>query len=110
VQDFSKLVRISLMISLLALPVTSCLEGSMILILTVDTPQDKATVSVPAVTVSGTVTKTAEVKINDAVVPSKGNKFSTEIKLIEGSNVITVAAKSGKDTETKTLTVTYKPS
>jgi hypothetical protein len=43
-------------------------------------------------------------------VPSKGNKFSTEIKLIEGSNVITVAAKSGKDTETKTLTVTYKPS
>jgi hypothetical protein len=98
------------MISLLALPVTSCLEGSMILILTVDTPQDKATVSVPTVTVSGTVTKTAEVKINDVVVPSKGNKFSTELKLTEGSNVITVVAKSGKDTETKTLTVTYKPS
>lgn len=106
----AKLVRISLMISLLALPVTSCLEGSMILILTVDTPQDKATVSVPTVTVSGTVTKTAEVKINDVVVPSKGNKFSTELKLTEGSNVITVVAKSGKDTETKTLTVTYKPS
>jgi hypothetical protein len=50
------------------------------------------------------------VKINDVVVPSKGNKFSTELKLTEGSNVITVVAKSGKDTETKTVTITYKPS
>ena len=106
----SKLFRISIVISLLALPITACMEGSMVLILTVDTPQDKTTVSAPTVTVSGTVTKTAEVKINDVVVPSKGNKFSTDIKLTEGSNVITVVAKSGKDTETKTLTITYNPS
>jgi hypothetical protein len=86
------------------------MEGSMILILTVDTPQDKSTVTTPTVTVSGTVTKTAEVKINDVVVPSKGKKFSTEIKLTEGTNVIKVAATSGKDTETKTLTITYKQS
>jgi len=50
------------------------------------------------------------VKINDVVVPSKGNKFSTDIKLTEGSNVITVVAKSGKDTETKIVTITYNPS
>jgi hypothetical protein len=110
VNYLSKLLRISIVISLLALPITACMEGSMILILTVDTPQDKATVSAPTVTVSGTVTKTAEVKINDVVVSSKGNKFSTDIKLTEGSNVITVVAKSGKDTETKTVTITYNPS
>ncbi len=108
--NLSKLLHILLLIALLALPITACMEGSMVLILTVDTPQDKATVSTPTVTVSGTVTKTAEVKVNDVVVPSKGNKFSTELKLTEGSNVITVVAKSGKDTETKTLTITYKPS
>ncbi len=82
----------------------------MVLILTVDTPQDKTTVSEPTVTVSGTVTKTAEVKINDIVVPSKENKFSTEIKLTKGTNVINVVAKSGKNTETKTVTITYNPS
>jgi hypothetical protein len=109
-KHLSKLVRISLLIALLASSITACMEGSMILILTVDTPQDKATVTTPTVTVSGTVTKTAEVKINDVVVPSKGKKFSTEIKLTEGTNVIKVAATSGKDTETKTLTITYKQS
>ena len=108
--NLSKLLRISIVISLLALPITACMEGSMVLILTVDTPQDKTTVSTSTVTVSGTVTKTAEVKINDVVVPAKGNKFSTDIKLTEGSNVINVVAKSGKDTETKTLTITYNPS
>ena len=108
--NLSKLLRILFLISLLALPITACMEGSMILILTVDTPQDKATVSTPTVTVSGTVTKTAEVKINDVVVPVKGGKFSTDLKLTEGTNVINVVAKSGKDTETKTVTITYNPS
>ena len=108
--SLSKLLRISLLIALLALAITACMEGSMILILTVDTPQDNATVSTPTVTVSGTVTKTAEVKINDVVVPSKGNKFSTDIKLTEGVNVIDVVATSGKDTVTKTVTITYNPS
>ena len=108
--NLRKLVGISVVILLLALPITACWEGSMILILTVDTPQDKATVSASPVTVSGTVTKTAEVKINDVVVPVKGGKFSTDFKLTEGSNVINVVATSGKETVTKTVTVTYNPS
>jgi hypothetical protein len=110
VNNLFKILRILALISLLALPITSCLEGSMVLILTVDTPQEKATVSTPTVTVSGTVTKTAEVKVNDVAVPSKGGKFSTEIKLTEGINVIDVVAKSGKDVERKTVTITYNPS
>ena len=108
--NLSKLLGISLLISLLALPITACWEGSMILILTVDTPQDKTTVSASPVTVSGTVSKTAEVKINDVVVPIKGGKFSTDFKLTEGTNVINVVATSGKDTVQKTLTITYNPS
>ena len=76
----------------------------------VDTPQDKTTVSASLVTVSGTVNKTAEVKINDVVVPIKGGKFSTDFKLTEGSNVINVVGTSGKDTVTKTVTITYNPS
>jgi hypothetical protein len=108
--NLSKLLGISLLIPLLALPITACMEGSMVLILTVDTPQDKTTVGASPVTVSGTVTKTAEVKINDVVVPVKGGKFSTDLKLTEGTNVISVVAKSGKDTETKTVTITYNPS
>jgi hypothetical protein len=110
VNNLSKLLGISLLIFLLALPITACWEGSMILILTVDTPQDKTTVSASPVTVSGTVNKTAEVKINDVVVPIKGGKFSTDFKLTEGSNVINVVATSGKDTVTKTVTITYNPS
>jgi len=105
-----KLLGILLVVSLLALSISACMEGSMVLILTVDTPQDKTTVSASPVTVSGTVTKTAEVKINDVVVPVKGGKFSTDFKLTEGSNVINVVATSGKDTVTKKVTVTYNQS
>ena len=78
--------------------------------MTVDTPQDKATVSASPVTVSGTVTKTSEVKINGVVVHVKGGKFSTDFKLTEGANVINVVATSGKETVTKTVTITYNPS
>jgi uncharacterized protein YfaP (DUF2135 family) len=50
------------------------------------------------------------VKINGVVVPIKGGKFSTDFNLTEGSNVINVVATSGKETVTKTVTVTYNPS
>jgi len=108
--NLRKLVGISVVILLLALPITACTGSALILAMTVDTPQDKTTVSESSVTVSGTVTKTAEVKINDVVVPIKGGKFSTDFKLTEGSNVINVVATSGKETVTKTVTITYNPS
>jgi hypothetical protein len=105
-----KLLGISLVISLLALPMTGCWEGSMVLMVTVDTPTDETTVSTSPVTVSGTVNKSAEVKINDVAVPIKGGKFSSDVKLTEGSNVIKVVATSGKDTAEKTVKITYNPS
>jgi hypothetical protein len=83
------------------------MESAMTLVMTVDTPQDRSTVSASPVTVSGTVNKTAEVKVNDMVAPVKGGKFSVDVKLAEGSNVINVVATSGKETANKTVTITY---
>ena len=107
-----KLLGILIVISLLASPIAACKpwESALTLIMTVDTPQDGTTVGASPVTVSGTVNKTAEVKINDVVVPIKGGKFSTDFKLTEGSNVINVVATSGKDTVQKTVTIAYNPS
>ncbi|OGQ01074.1 MAG: hypothetical protein A2026_15225 [Deltaproteobacteria bacterium RBG_19FT_COMBO_46_12] len=105
-----KLLGILIVVSLLALSISACMDSAMILVMTVDTPQDGTTITASPVTVSGTVTKTAEVKINDVVVPIKGGKFSTDFKLTEGSNVINVVATSGKDTVTKKVTVTYNQS
>jgi hypothetical protein len=107
-----KLLGILLVISLLASPIAACKpwEGAINLIMTVDTPQDGTAVGASPVTVSGTVNKTAEVKINDAVVPIKAGKFSTSVMLTEGSNVINVVATSGKDTIKKTVTIVYNPS
>ncbi len=107
--NLRKFIGISLLISLLILS-TACWESAMTLIMTVDTPQDRATVGSSPVTVSGTVNKTAKVKINDVEVPIKGGKFSTDVKLTEGTNVIKVVGKSGEDTVEKTVTVTYTPS
>ena len=105
-----KLLGILLLISLLALPISACMDRAMNLVMTVDTPQDGTTVTESPVTVSGTVNKKAEVKINEMVVPVKGGKFSTEFKLTEGSNVINVVATSGEQTVTKKVTVTYNQS
>jgi len=105
-----KLLGILLVIFLLALSISACMDSAMILVMTVDTPQDGTTITASPVTVSGTVSKTAEVKINDVVVPIKGGKFFTDFKLTEGSNVINVVATSGKDTVTKKVTIVYNPS
>ena len=80
----------------------------MTLIMTVESPQDGMTVETSPITVSGTVNKTAEVKINDVVVPIKGGKFSTHLKLAEGTNVISVVGISGAETVKKELTITCK--
>jgi len=107
-----KLQGILLVISLLALPIAACKpwESALTLIMTVETPQDGTTVSASPVIVSGTVNKTAAVKINDMVVPIKGGKFSTSVILTEGNNVINVVATSGGETVNKTVTITYNPS
>jgi uncharacterized lipoprotein YajG len=112
-----KLLFIIFMFSLLALPLTGCdnppWEGGMTLILKVDTPQDGATVNTSTVTVngrvSGTESKDAKVTINGADVPVKDLKFSTNVTLTEGKNVINLVAKSGQANVEQKRTVTYVP-
>ena len=112
-----KLLGILLGLSLLALPLAGCdnppWESGMVLNLKVDTPKDATTVNTSTVTVSGRVTGSqkagAKVTVNGADVPVKEDKFSTSVKLTEGTNVIDVAAESGGAKPTQKLTVTYAP-
>jgi hypothetical protein len=114
---FFKLLGILLVFSILALPLIGCdappWESGMTLSLKVDSPRDGTTVTTSTVAVSGRVVGTesasAKVRINDADVPTKDGKFSTNVTLTEGTNVITVVATAGAATQTQTVTVTYTP-
>ncbi len=112
-----KLLGILLLISLLAVPLTGCenapWDSGMTLIIKVVTPKDGTTVNTPSVTVSGEVkgseSAAAKVSINDADAPVKDGKFSTDITLTEGKNVINVVATAGQAKLTEKVTVTYVP-
>jgi hypothetical protein len=76
--------------------------------------KDGTTVNSPTVTVSGRVfgseKDNAKVTVNGADVPVKDLKFSTDVTLTEGKNVINVVSTSGQAAPTDTVTVTYVPS
>jgi hypothetical protein len=108
-----KLIGILFVLSLLSLPLTGCMESGMVLTLKVDTPKDGTTVTTSTVTVSGRLGGTgsagAKVRINDSDVPVKDGKFSANVTLTEGKNVINIVATSGQATPNETVTVTYVP-
>lgn len=113
-----KLLGIIFMLSLLALPLAGCdtppWEGASTLVLKVDTPGNDTSVTTPVVLVSGRLggneCSGAKVTINGEDVPVKDRKFSADVKLIEGKNVISVGAtvQSGADLKEQ-MTVTYVP-
>jgi len=112
-----KLLGILFVLSLLALPLTGCdnppWEGGMVLILKVDAPKDGTTVNTSTVTVNGRVVGTesagAKVSINGADVPVKDGKFSTNVTLTEGKNIIKISAKGGQANPEEIRTVNYAP-
>jgi uncharacterized lipoprotein YajG len=112
-----KTLSILFVFSLLALPLTGCdnppWESGMTLIVKVDTPKDGATVNTSTVTVSGRVKGTesagATVSINGADAPVKDGKYSTDITLTEGKNVINIVATGGQAKLNEKVTVTYVP-
>jgi hypothetical protein len=110
---FFKLLGILFMLSLLTLPLTGCTESAFTLNLKVDTPPDGTTVTESTVTVNGRVTGAestgAKVSINGADVPVKDRKFSTDVKLIEGKNVINIDATSAQAKLNEKVNVTYAP-
>ncbi len=112
-----KTLSILFAFSLLSLPLTGCdnppWEAGMTLNLKVDTPKDGATVNTSTVTVSGRVKGTesagANVRINDANAPVKDGKYSANVTLTEGKNVINIVATGGQANLKEQVTVTYVP-
>ena len=112
-----KLLGILFVLFLLALPLTGCdnppWESGMVLNLKVDTPRDGTTVTTSTVTVNGRVSGTesagAKVSINGADVPVKDRKFSTDVTLTEGKNVINIDATGGQAKLNEKVNVTYAP-
>jgi hypothetical protein len=112
-----KILSILFVFSLLAFPLTGCdnppWDSGMVLILKVDTPKDGATVNTSTVTVSGRVKGTesagAKVSINGADAPVQDGKYSNNVTLTEGKNVITIVATGGQAKPSETVTVTYVP-
>jgi hypothetical protein len=108
-----KLIGIFFGLSLLALALGGCMEGSSVLTLKVDTPAKDTSVATPTVTVSGRVAGTevssAKLIINDAEVPVKDGKFVTAVNLIEGKNIINIGATTGTFSLKEPVTVTYVP-
>ncbi|RJR48557.1 MAG: hypothetical protein C4576_08005 [Desulfobacteraceae bacterium] len=106
-----------LLFSLIVLPLSGCdtppWESGRVLNLKVDAPQDKSTVTSSSVMVNGRVSGSqaagAKVAINGGDIPVKEKKFSGNISLKEGKNVINVAASSGGASLIQTITVTYAP-
>ena len=113
---FFKLLTLSLALSLLALPLAGCeppWESGMTLNLKVDTPRDGTSVTTSAVTVNGRVSGSqsaeAKVSINGADVPVKEHRFSGDVMLTEGKNIIHIVAVSGQARLTEKVNVTYAP-
>ena len=108
-----KLIGIFFVLSLLALTLTGCTDGSSVLTLKIDTPANDTSVTTSTVTVSGHVGGTekasAKVIINDVEVPVKDGKFSTDVKLTEGKNIINVGGTVGTFSLKEPVTVTYVP-
>ncbi len=108
-----KLISILFVLSLLALPLTGCTDGASTLVLKVDTPKDGTTVNKSMVQVSGrlagTQTSGTKVSINGADAPVKDDKYSTDVTLNEGKNVINIDATNGSVKLNEQVTVTYVP-
>lgn len=79
--------------------------------LAITSPEDGAELSVSPATVNGTVSKPeASVTVNDLeIAVAADGTFAYDFELAEDENTITVVATLGKQTVSKTITVTYAP-
>ncbi len=104
-----KLLAVSLVISLLTLPLLGC-GGT--LTLTLDEPEDGAIVLTSFIILKGTVSDTkATVTVNDIKVVPDANtgEFQNRVDLSRGQNVIRVMAVRGNQTVITTVTIDYTP-
>jgi hypothetical protein len=112
-----KILGILFALSLLVLPLTGCnsapWDTGRVLVLKVDEPRGGTTVTASTVKVGGRVLGTqragAKLTINGADVPVKDDKFSTNVTLTEGTNVINIDAEASGAKLKEKVTVTYLP-
>jgi len=80
------------------------------LTLTIDSPQDQATVSDPNMDVKGKVSEDAVLTINDEIYDLKAGEFTQSVQLTEGLNAIQIVASDMAGNEVDLiLTITYQP-
>lgn len=79
--------------------------------LLIESPDDNITVDVSEVKISGTSAKDSLIVIQtpaeESVIKVKEKSFSSDVKLIPGENIIKITSYSGKEIDTRTLTVYY---
>jgi hypothetical protein len=110
-----RLIGLVFALSLLALPLTGWADfgSGRTLALKIDTPKNGSTVNTPTVMVSGRVagdeSKEAKVSVNNVDAPVSNGKYSANVTLTEGKNVINVVGKSTQANIKEQVTVTYVP-
>lgn len=110
-----RLIIVIFALSLLALPLTGWAEfgSGRSLVIRIDAPKNGSTVNTPTITVSGLVggsdRDAAKVSVNDVDAPVSNGKYSANITLTQGKNVINVIAISGPAKIKEQVTVTYAP-
>ena len=103
------LLVILVLISSLALTLTSCSKG---LTVVIREPEDGITVTESSITVRGDVSDSdANIFVNNVekYPHSQYRTFYHVVDLTEGENVITIVATLGEETVTKKVTVTRLP-
>jgi hypothetical protein len=110
-----RLISLILALSILALPLTGWAEfgSGRTLVIKIETPKNGSTVNTPTITVSGLVggsdRDAAKVSINNVDASISNGKYSANVPLTEGKNVIKVDAISGPTKLKEQVTVTYVP-
>jgi hypothetical protein len=110
-----RLISLILALSILALPLTGWAEfgSGRTLVIKIETPKNGSTVNTPTITVSGLVggsdRDAAKVSVNKVDASVSKGKYSANVTLTKGKNVINVVAVSGPANITDQVTVTYDP-
>jgi hypothetical protein len=93
-----------------AAPVPSVTQTTQLLSLKVTEPADESVVKTGSVSLSGTVSNSAEITVNGTSVAVENGNFNAVVELEEGPNSLEVRAADGKGhEEIKVITIVYLP-
>ena len=112
INKVGRFLLVFILFSLLIVPIAGCAGTKSPLTMNLSQPVDGANITASStLEVLGTVSDAkAIVTVNDVkAAMAPGGYFGYNITLIEGVNTIKIVATRGKESVTKTLTVTYSP-